>query len=60
MSVNFLIMTNSLESLGVQELSFQERREVEGGAIPLLLIAADAGFGLGFSVGIALGIALWY
>ena len=44
-------MTHSLESLGVQEMNAQEVREVEGGAISVLIIYGGfllAGIAVGY------------
>ena len=40
-------MTHSLESLGVQELNAQEKREVEGGSLFGFFII----FGIGYLIG---------
>lgn len=49
-----------LKKLNLEELKVEEAKEIEGGIIPLLLVAAGAGFTVGFSAGIALGIAKWF
>jgi lactobin A/cerein 7B family class IIb bacteriocin len=46
-----------LENFGLIELNAQEQAKIDGGVLPLLLIAFAYGFGAGFGAGVAIGVA---